>query len=35
MAADDWLPRCISLQATDTGMFNRNYYLSGDYFIPN
>ncbi len=31
MAAGDWLLGCIPLQATDTGMFNRAYYLSGSY----
>jgi len=31
MAAGDWLIGCIPLQATDTGMFNRAYYLSGSY----
>ena len=31
MAAGDWLLGCIPLQATDTGMFNRAYYLSGAY----
>lgn len=31
MAAGDWLLGCVSLQATDTGMFNRAYYLSGAY----
>lgn len=29
MAAGDWLLGCVPLQATDTGMFNRAYYLSG------
>lgn len=27
----DWLLGCIPLQAADTGMFNRAYYLSGAY----
>lgn len=31
MAAGDWLLGCIPLQAADTGMFNRAYYLSGAY----
>lgn len=31
MAAGDWLLGCIPLQAADTGMFNRAYYLSGTY----
>ena len=31
MAAGDWLLGCIPLQETDTGMFNRAYYLSGEY----
>ena len=31
MAAGDWLLRCIPLQETDTGLFNRAYYLSGSY----
>ena len=31
MAAGDWLLRCIPIQGTDTGMFNRAYYLSGAY----
>ena len=31
MAAGDWLLGCIPLQAGDTGMFNRAYYLSGAY----
>lgn len=31
MAAGDWLLGCIPLQATDAGMFNRAYYLSGSY----
>ena len=29
MAAGDWLLGCIPLQQTDTGLFNRAYYLSG------
>ena len=31
MAAGDWLLGCIPIQGTDTGMFNRAYYLSGSY----
>ncbi len=31
MATGDWLLGCIPLQRTDTGMFNRAYYLSGSY----
>ena len=31
MAAGDWLLGCVPLQETDTGMFNRAYYLSGFY----
>ena len=31
MAVGDWLLGCIPLAATDTGMFNRAYYLSGSY----
>ena len=31
MAAGDWLLGCIPLRETDTGMFNRAYYLSGSY----
>lgn len=31
MAAGDWLLGCVPLQATDSGMFNRAYYLSGAY----
>ena len=31
MAAGDWLLGCIPLQPTDTGMFDRAYYLSGAY----
>lgn len=31
MAAGDWLLGCVPLQAGDTGMFNRAYYLSGTY----
>ena len=31
MAAGDWLLGCVPLQETDTGMFNRAYYLSGAY----
>ena len=31
MAAGDWLLGCIPLQGTDSGMFNRAYYLSGSY----
>lgn len=31
MAARDWLLGCIPLRETDTGLFNRAYYLSGSY----
>ena len=31
MAAGDWLLGCIPIQPTDTGMFGRAYYLSGEY----
>lgn len=31
MAAGDWLLGCIPIEATDTGMFNRAYYLTGAY----
>lgn len=31
MATGDWLLGCVPLQETDTGMFNRAYYLSGSY----
>ena len=31
MAAGDWLLSCVPLQAADTGMFDRVYYLSGAY----
>ena len=31
MAAGDWLLGCIPIQAADTGMFDRAYYLSGSY----
>lgn len=31
MATGDWLLGCIPLEETDTGMFNRAYYLSGAY----
>ena len=31
MAVGDWLLGCIPLQQTDTGLFNRAYYLSGSY----
>ena len=31
MAAGDWLLGCIPIEETDTGMFNRAYYLSGSY----
>ena len=31
MAAGDWLLGCIPLQETDSGMFNRAFYLSGAY----
>lgn len=33
MAAGDWLLGCIPLQQTDTGLFNRAYYLSGAYAL--
>lgn len=33
MAAGDWLLRCVPLQKTDTGMFNRACYLSGAYAL--
>ena len=33
MAAGDWLLGCIPIQPTDTGMFNRAYYLSGEYVL--
>lgn len=33
MAAGDWLLGCIPIQATDTGMFDRAYYLSGAYSL--
>ena len=33
MAAGDWLLGCVPLQKTDTGMFNRAYYLSGAYAL--
>lgn len=33
MAAGDWLLGCVPLQETDTGMFNRAYYLSGPYAL--
>ncbi len=33
MAAGDWLLGCVPLQETDTGMFNRAYYLSGSYAL--
>ena len=32
-AAGDWLLGCVPLQKTDTGMFNRAYYLSGAYAL--
>ena len=31
MAAGDWLLGCIPIRETDTGMFDRAYYLSGAY----
>ena len=31
MTVGDWLLGCVPLQETDTGMFNRAYYLSGSY----
>lgn len=31
MAAGNWLLGFIPLQQTDTGLFNRAYYLSGSY----
>ena len=31
MAAGDWLLGCIPIRETDTGMFDRAYYLSGSY----
>ena len=31
MAAGDWLLGCVPLQKTDTGLFNRAYYLFGSY----
>ena len=31
MAAGDWLLGCVPLRETDTGMFDRAYYLSGAY----
>ena len=31
ISAGDWLLGCIPLQQTDTGLFNRAYYLSGSY----
>ena len=33
MAAGDWLLGRIPLQQTDTGLFNRAYYLSGAYAL--
>ena len=33
MAAGDWLLGCIPLRETDTGLFNRAYYLSGEYAL--
>ena len=33
MATGDWLLGCVPLQKTDTGMFNRAYYLSGAYAL--
>ena len=35
MATGDWLLGCVPLQKTDTGMFNRAYYLSGAYALWN
>lgn len=31
MAAGDWLLGCIPIEGSDTGMFDRAYYLSGAY----
>ena len=31
MAVGDWLLGCIPIRETDTGIFNRDYYLSGAY----
>ena len=33
MTAGDWLLGCVPLQETDTGMFDRAYYLSGAYAL--
>ena len=33
MSAGDWLLGCVPLQQTDTGLFNRAYYLSGSYAL--
>ena len=33
MAVGDWLLGCVPFQATDMGMFNRAYYLSGAYAL--
>lgn len=33
MAAGDWLLGCIPIAATDTGLFQRAYYLSGEYAL--
>lgn len=33
MAAGDWLLGCIPIEAADTGMFDRAYYLSGAYAL--
>ncbi len=33
MAAGDWLLGCVPLQKTDTGIFNRDCYLSGAYAL--
>ena len=33
MAAGDWLLGCVPIQAADTGMFDRAYYLSGSYSL--
>ena len=33
MAAGDWLLGCIPIEAADTGMFDRAYYLSGAYSL--
>lgn len=31
MASGDWLLGCVPIQGTDTGLFDRAYYLSGAY----